>query len=303
MLVGPHGGRGLHHRRAEEGFPARRPCGGAASSVDVNLPGIDGYEVVAIIKSFPAFANTPVVALTAYAMEGDRQRTLVAGCDGYIQKPIDVDTFPRQVEEFLHGKREHVEEREEGVYLRELNQRLVYPRQPVEGQRLNQHSSAGPPSCRSPSRGAGHHLRVAPARCSSAPARAARRSHPQPVRRAAGYRVKWRLGEAPSGRAACCPHRPPRAGLDGGRLYAAADGAGPAPRRDDRAAGAAPRRQAARAAPTSSRTIRHRVENARSPRRGPARAEPQPSEAGHLLSSTLRLTDVLQLFTSWYARV
>src|SRR4029450_12875156 len=105
------------------------------------LPGIDGYEVVAILKSFPAFANTPVVALTAYAMEGDRQRTLVAGCEGYIQKPIDVDTFPRQVEEFLHGKREQVEERELGVYLRELNQRLVYRlvNQVEELKRLNQH--------------------------------------------------------------------------------------------------------------------------------------------------------------------
>src|SRR5204862_5879334 len=65
----------------------------------------------------------------------------VAGCDGYIQKPIDVDTFPRQVAEFLHGKREHVEEREQGVYLRELNQRLVYRlvNQVEELKRLNQH--------------------------------------------------------------------------------------------------------------------------------------------------------------------
>jgi signal transduction histidine kinase len=109
--------------------------------LDVNLPAIDGYEVVAVIKSFPAFATTPVIAVTAYAMEGDRQRTLVAGCDGYIQKPIDVDAFPKQVEEFLHGKREHVEEREAGVYLRELNQRLVYRlvNQVEELKRLNQH--------------------------------------------------------------------------------------------------------------------------------------------------------------------
>ncbi|MGH7279598.1 MAG: response regulator, partial [Candidatus Rokuibacteriota bacterium] len=109
--------------------------------LDVNLPGVDGYEVVAIIKSFPTFASTPVIAVTAYAMEGDRQRTLVAGCDGYLQKPIDVDAFPRQVAEFLQGKREHVEEREEGVYLRELNQRLVYRlvNQVEELKRLNQH--------------------------------------------------------------------------------------------------------------------------------------------------------------------
>ena len=109
--------------------------------LDVNLPAVDGYEAVAIIKSFPAFATTPVIAVTAYAMEGDRQRTLVAGCDGYIQKPIDVDAFPRQVAEFLQGKRERVEEREQSVYLRELNQRLVFRlvNQVEELKRLNHH--------------------------------------------------------------------------------------------------------------------------------------------------------------------
>ena len=109
--------------------------------LDINLPGVDGYELVAILKSFPNLASTPVVALTAYAMQGDRQRTLVAGCDGYIQKPIAVDAFPRQVAEFLGGKRERVESRDEGVYLRELNQRLVYRllNQVEELKRLNQH--------------------------------------------------------------------------------------------------------------------------------------------------------------------
>src|SRR6266576_60173 len=109
--------------------------------LDINLPGVDGYEIVAILKSFPNLAATPVIAVTAYAMQGDRQRTLVAGCDGYIQKPINVDVFPRQVAEFLGGKRERVEGREEGVYLRELNQRLVYRllNQVEELKRLNQH--------------------------------------------------------------------------------------------------------------------------------------------------------------------
>ena len=50
--------------------------------LDINLPGVDGYEIVAILKSFPNLASTPVIAVTAYAMQGDRQRTLVAGCDG-----------------------------------------------------------------------------------------------------------------------------------------------------------------------------------------------------------------------------
>src|SRR6185436_1262782 len=109
--------------------------------LDINLPGVDGYEIDAILKSFPNLASTPVIAVTAYAMQGDRQRTLVAGCDGYIQKPIDVDAFPRQVAEFLGGKRERVESHDEGVYLRELNQRLVYRllNQVEELKRLNQH--------------------------------------------------------------------------------------------------------------------------------------------------------------------
>src|SRR5437763_6256688 len=109
--------------------------------LDINLPGVDGYEIVAILKSFPNLAATPVIAVTAYAMQGDRQRTLVAGCDGYIQKPINVDAFPGEVADFVGGKRERVEGREEGVYLRELNQRLVYRllNQVEELKRLNQH--------------------------------------------------------------------------------------------------------------------------------------------------------------------
>jgi PAS domain S-box-containing protein len=109
--------------------------------LDINLPGVDGYEVGVILRSFPALSTTPIIAVTAYAMEGDRQRTLVAGCDGYIKKPIDVDGFPGQVAEFLRGKRERVEEGEAGPYLRELNQRLVYRlvSQVEELKRLNLH--------------------------------------------------------------------------------------------------------------------------------------------------------------------
>jgi signal transduction histidine kinase len=109
--------------------------------LDIDLPGIDGYEVGVALRSFPVLRNTPIIAVTAYAMSGDRERTLVAGCDGYISKPLDVDTFAGQVGEFLHGKRERLEEREQGPFLRELNQRLVYRmvRQIEELQRLNDH--------------------------------------------------------------------------------------------------------------------------------------------------------------------
>src|SRR5436853_7160394 len=76
--------------------------------LDINLPGVDGYEIVAILKSFPNLASTPVIAVTAYAMQGDRQRTLVAGCGGCLQKPITVDAFPGQVAGARGGERARV---------------------------------------------------------------------------------------------------------------------------------------------------------------------------------------------------
>ncbi len=94
--------------------------------LDVNLPEVDGYTVATALRSFPKLSEVPLVAVTAYAAAGDRERTLVAGCDGYISKPIDVDAFPGQIAEFLRGKREQAAASDEGFYLRDLNQRLVY---------------------------------------------------------------------------------------------------------------------------------------------------------------------------------
>jgi two-component system cell cycle response regulator DivK len=69
--------------------------------IDINLPEVDGLTLARQIKSVPDLASTPVVALTANVMRGDRERSLGAGCDGYIQKPIDVDLLPRQISQFL----------------------------------------------------------------------------------------------------------------------------------------------------------------------------------------------------------
>lgn len=69
--------------------------------MDINLPGIDGYTLTSRLKSIPSFNRIPIIALTANVMKGDRERTLEAGCDGYIQKPIDVDTLPHQIIRFL----------------------------------------------------------------------------------------------------------------------------------------------------------------------------------------------------------
>lgn len=72
--------------------------------IDINLPEVDGLTLARQIKAVPDLASTPVVALTANVMRGDRERSLGAGCDGYIQKPIDVDMFPRQISQYLRSK-------------------------------------------------------------------------------------------------------------------------------------------------------------------------------------------------------
>jgi two-component system cell cycle response regulator DivK len=69
--------------------------------MDINLPDIDGYTLTSKLRRNSRLQNIPIIALTANVMKGDRERSLEAGCDGYIQKPIDVDALPRQIEAFL----------------------------------------------------------------------------------------------------------------------------------------------------------------------------------------------------------
>jgi len=71
--------------------------------MDINLPGRDGLALTREIKARPETAGVPVVAVTAYAMKGDRDRILAAGCDGYLSKPIDVQQFPAQIGRFLRS--------------------------------------------------------------------------------------------------------------------------------------------------------------------------------------------------------
>ncbi len=69
--------------------------------MDINMPDIDGYTLTAQIKSIPDFEQIPIIALTANVMRGDREKTLQAGCDGYIQKPVDIDLLSLEIEKFL----------------------------------------------------------------------------------------------------------------------------------------------------------------------------------------------------------
>ena len=69
--------------------------------MDINMPDMDGYTLTAKIKSLPGFERVPILALTANVMRGDREKTLEAGCDGYIQKPLDIEQLTREVERFI----------------------------------------------------------------------------------------------------------------------------------------------------------------------------------------------------------
>lgn len=72
--------------------------------MDIQLPGMDGLELTRRLKLDPQRASIVVLALTAYAMKGDEERVIAAGCDGYIAKPIDIDTLPVIIAEHLARK-------------------------------------------------------------------------------------------------------------------------------------------------------------------------------------------------------
>jgi two-component system cell cycle response regulator DivK len=69
--------------------------------MDINMPDMDGYTLTAKIKSLPSFERIPILAVTANVMRGDKEKTLEAGCDGYIQKPLDIDQLTREIERFM----------------------------------------------------------------------------------------------------------------------------------------------------------------------------------------------------------
>lgn len=68
--------------------------------MDVNIPGMDGLETTAKFKQNPHLAHIPIIALTANAMKGDRERCLAAGCNGYMQKPVGVSDLRREVQRY-----------------------------------------------------------------------------------------------------------------------------------------------------------------------------------------------------------
>lgn len=93
--------------------------------LDINLPGLSGFEVATKLRQNTELNDTVIVALTAKTMRSDRETALVTGCDGFISKPIDPFLFVGQVESYLGGQRDRLEQGREGEALRQFSQKVV----------------------------------------------------------------------------------------------------------------------------------------------------------------------------------
>jgi two-component system, cell cycle response regulator DivK len=69
--------------------------------LDIQLPGMDGYDVAKTLRTHEFTAEVPIVAVTSYAMVGDREKSLASGCNGYIEKPINPETFVEEIGRFI----------------------------------------------------------------------------------------------------------------------------------------------------------------------------------------------------------
>lgn len=91
----------IHAETGPQGLELAATRHPALIVLDIQLPGMDGYAVARALQDDPRLAPIPIVAVTSYAMVGDRERCLDAGARGYIEKPINPDSFVGEIERFL----------------------------------------------------------------------------------------------------------------------------------------------------------------------------------------------------------
>lgn len=101
FLLQHHGYEVIPARDGSSGIRTAREIKPDLILLDIQLPEMDGYTVAKHLRSEPEFTETPIVAVTSYAMVGDREKSIEAGCTGYIEKPINPDTFIPEVEKYL----------------------------------------------------------------------------------------------------------------------------------------------------------------------------------------------------------
>ena len=103
FLLSRHGHSVLKASNGADGIALARQSRPDAILLDIQLPGMDGYEIAGVLKNDEVTRRIPVIAVTSYAMRGDREKVLAAGCEGYIEKPINPDTFMKQILSFIPG--------------------------------------------------------------------------------------------------------------------------------------------------------------------------------------------------------
>ena len=101
FLLNKDGYEVLQARDGNEGLETAGRCRPDLILLDIQLPAMDGYAVARRLRDNPDLAETPIVALTSFAMVGDREKALEAGCTGYLEKPIDPETFVSQIGQYL----------------------------------------------------------------------------------------------------------------------------------------------------------------------------------------------------------
>lgn len=98
FLLERHGYRVTAAADGPSGIATARALAPDLILLDIQLPGMDGYAVARALRGTPHLAGVPIVAVTSYAMVGDREKALAAGCNGYIEKPIHPETFIAEME-------------------------------------------------------------------------------------------------------------------------------------------------------------------------------------------------------------
>ena len=103
FILQKNGHEVIQARNGESGIALANQMAPDLILLDIQLPGMDGYSVAQQLRKKPVIATVPIIAVTSYAMTGDRERILEAGCTSYIEKPINPDTFHAEITQFLQN--------------------------------------------------------------------------------------------------------------------------------------------------------------------------------------------------------
>jgi two-component system cell cycle response regulator DivK len=113
LMASEHGFEVIEAESAQTGIEAARDKLPDVILMDLSMPEMDGLTATEKIRAIPELRHIPIVAMTANVMQGDKERSLNAGCDGYISKPIDVDRLPDEIYGYIQPRKEaqHQEDR------------------------------------------------------------------------------------------------------------------------------------------------------------------------------------------------